>query len=128
MEGILAVKKNNYEKICIIRLVMVLPVHGVYDVLSIPVVIKCHTEPILLQSLYEDLYCDPLFEVVGAVQRPIPFGGWFIGHFFGIYSLWWQSYRKLSKDAVHQRYNIIKKWGQNLKNPQKIQKTSKLTK
>ena len=81
MEGILAVKKNNYEEICIIRLVMALPAHGVYDVLSIPVVIKWQTELILLQSLYEDLYCDPLFEVVGAVQRPIPFGEWFIGRF-----------------------------------------------
>ena len=80
LKGIVAVKKN-YEKNCIIRLVMALPVHGVYDVLSIPVVIKCHTEPILLQSLYEDLYCEHLFEYDRAPSRHNHVQGGFIMHF-----------------------------------------------
>jgi hypothetical protein len=40
LKGIVAVKKKNYEKKCIIRIVIDFPVHGVYAVLCIDVAIK----------------------------------------------------------------------------------------
>ena len=48
LKGIDAVKKKNYEKNCIIRIVIDFPVHGVYAVLCIDVTIKWYTVPISL--------------------------------------------------------------------------------
>ena len=83
LKGILVVKKKNYEKNRIIRIVIDFPVHGVctVHVLSIPLVIKWNTVPILLQSLYDDLYWEHLFEHDRAPSRPNHVQGWFITNF-----------------------------------------------
>ena len=108
---------------------MVLPVHSVYAGISIPVVIKWHTEPILLQSLYEDLYCEHLFEYDRAPSRHNHVQGGFIIH-FSVYVCFPEkvilSYQKmqvikvtiLSKNEVkiwkiHKKYKKRQNWQNN---------------
>ncbi len=129
LKGILVVKKKNYEKNRIIRIVIDFPVHGVCAVLSIPLVIKWNTVPILLQSLYDDLYWEHLFEHDRAPSRHNHVQGGFIIH-FSVYVCFPEkvilSYQKmqvikvtiLSKNEVkiwkiHKKYKKRQNWQNN---------------
>ena len=73
LKGILAVKKKKYDKICIIRIVIDFPVHGVYAVLCVDVVLNDTRYPFPSISLYKHIYSEPFFQGERVLAGLIPF-------------------------------------------------------